>query len=179
MKRRDLLKGIAAATVVSVAAPRAWAADQGESEKMVEYLFVQNAKEVSLKDGVLTLKGVADDTLYFSDRPDRIVGRETTKEFVDTWAQGTDSFKENPPNAVLSVLHGAELQDIVVELKEPRLKGADLVYAVEVLDGEKTAKGGICSLFIDVIGRPLTPLSVAGVARRTSRRTARRVARRH
>lgn len=30
-----------------------------------------------------------------------------------------------------------------------------------------------------VVGRPLTPVSYAGVARRTSRRTARRVARRN
>ena len=178
MKRRELLKVLAVASVVASTAPRAWAAEQAEAGKMVEYLFVQNAKEVLLKDGVLTLKGIADDTLYFSDRPDRIVGRETTKKFVDTWAQGTDSFKENPPNAVLSVLHGAELKDIVVVLKKPRIKGDDLVYDVEVLDGEKAAKGGVSSLFIDVIGRPLTPGSVAGVARRSSRRTVRRVERR-
>ena len=178
MKRRELLKVLAVASVVASTAPRAWAAEQAEAGKMVEYLFVQNAKEVLLKDGVLTLKGIADDTLYFSDRPDRIVGRETTKKFVDTWAQGTDSFKENPPNAVLSVLHGAELKDIVVVLKKPRIKGGDLIYDVEVLDGEKAAKGGISSLFIDVIGRPLTPGSVAGVARRSSRRTVRRVERR-
>ncbi|MBY8977655.1 hypothetical protein KHP62_17715 [Rhodobacteraceae bacterium NNCM2] len=30
-----------------------------------------------------------------------------------------------------------------------------------------------------VVGRPLTPVSVAGVSRRTSRRTARRVSRRY
>jgi hypothetical protein len=179
MKRREVLKSLAVASVVAAVAPRAWAAGQGESEKMVEYLFVQNAQKVSLKDNVLTLKGIAADTLYFSDRPDRIVGREMTKKFVDTWGKGKDSFKENPPNAVLSVLHGSKLQDIVVVLKNPRLKGDDFVYDVEVLDGEKIAKGGMSSLFIDVIGRPLTPVSVAGVARRTSRRTARRVDRRH
>jgi hypothetical protein len=31
--------------------------------------------------------------------------------------------------------------------------------------------GGICSLFIDIIGLPFTPLSFAGVARRTAYRT--------
>jgi hypothetical protein len=178
MKRRELLKSLTIASAVSVVAPRVWATGDTETEKDVEYLFVQNAKEVSLKDGVLTMKGIAQETLFFSDRPERIVGRETTKEFVDTWAQGTDSFKENPPNAVLSVSHGAKLQDIVVVLKNPSLKGDDLVYDVDVLDGEKTAKGGISSLFIDVIGRPLTPVSIAGGRRRVRRRTRRRVERR-
>ncbi|MEN8809624.1 MAG: hypothetical protein ABF291_19260 [Desulfobacterales bacterium] len=133
---------------------------------------------MTLKYGVLTLKEVVNDTLYFSDRPDRIVGRVTTKEFVDTWAQGHDSFKSDPPNAVLSVLHRPEPLDITVVLKKPRLAGNDLVYNVEVLDGEKMANGEQCALFIDVIGRPLTPLSYAGAVRRTSRRTSRRTARR-
>jgi hypothetical protein len=68
--------------------------------------------------------------------------------------------------------------EVVVVLKRPRLAGGDLVYDVEVLDGAKTLDGGASTLFIDVIGRPLTPMSYAGVARRTSRRTARRVTRR-
>ena len=34
--------------------------------------------------------------------------------------------------------------------------------------------GALAALFIDVVGRPLTPLSVAGVSRRTARRVDRR-----
>ena len=36
----------------------------------------------SLKDGVLTMKRVTADTVYFSDRPERITGRVTTQKFV-------------------------------------------------------------------------------------------------
>ena len=43
---------------------------------------MQNSKSASLKDGVLTMKGVTADTLYFSDRPERITGRVTTQKFV-------------------------------------------------------------------------------------------------
>jgi hypothetical protein len=177
MKRRELLKSLAAASLVSAVARPAWAAGQGETGKTVEYLFVQNAQKVSLKDGVLTLKGITPNTLYFSDRPDRIVGRVTTKEFVGAWTQGHDSFQNDPPNAVLSVLHQPEPQDTTVVLKHPRLESDNLIYDVEVLDGGKAASGEQCSLFIDVIGRPLTPLSFAGVARRTRRRTVRRIVR--
>jgi hypothetical protein len=54
----------------------------------------------------------------------------------------------------------------VVELKDPKLDGVDLTYTVEILDGEMPASGGPNSLFIDVIGRPLSPVSVCGVRRR-------------
>lgn len=42
----------------------------------------------------------------------------------------------------------------------------------QILDGEIPAFSGQVSLFIDPIGRPLTPLSGAGVARRTTRSPA-------
>jgi hypothetical protein len=179
MKRRGFLISITVTLVIAVVAHISWAGGMDENEKVVNYLFVQNALDVSLKGNVLTLKGVANDTLYFSDRPDRIVGRVTTEEFVNTWTQGHDSFKKDPPNAALSIMHGSETQDIVVVLHKPRLNGNDLVYDVEVLDGNKTVSGGAGALFIDEVGRPLTPMSYAGVARRTSRRTTRRVERRN
>jgi hypothetical protein len=173
MKRRELLKSLAVASVISVTAPRVWATSQAEDVKEVEYLFVQNTNQVSLKDGVLTLKGVAQETLYFSDRPERIVGRVTTQEFVDTWADGHESFKADPPNAILSILRKPEAQDIALVLKNPRIKGDDLIYDVDVLDGIAMVSGEVSSLFIDTIGHPLTPLSFAGAARRSSRRSRR------
>jgi hypothetical protein len=50
------------------------------------------------------------------------------------------------------------------------LKGGDLTYTVKVLEGEMPPKGVDVSAFIDIIGRPLTPLSFAGVRRRAWRR---------
>jgi hypothetical protein len=177
MNRRILLKSLAAATVAAPVLQSAFA-NQNEEEQMVDYLFVQHAEGVTIDNGFLRLKDVAIETLYFSDRPERIVGRVTTQEFVDHWSTGDDSFKEDPPNAVVSILHHPEPQDVVVVLSEPELEKNDLVYNVEILDGNSAASGEASALFIDVIGRPLTPLSFAGMSRRTSRRTARRVSRR-
>jgi hypothetical protein len=154
----------AAPTVVEVAEAPAPAADQPE------FLFVQGADSVSLADGVLRMGGVNPATIYFSDRPDRVAGHLTTEEFVATWGEGEDSFASNPPNANLSILAGDEPQEIVLVLTEPRLEDGDLVYNVQILEGAEAATGGASSLFIDIIGRPLTPVSVAGVARRTTRR---------
>jgi hypothetical protein len=74
---------------------------------------------------------------------------------------------------VLSIHHEPLPQDVVAVLRNPRLDGADLVYDAEVLDGEKVADGTAASLFIDVIGRPLTPVSIAGANRRERRRDRR------
>ena len=69
------------------------------------------------------------------------------------------------------MFQGDHVQDAVVVLSDPRLKGSDLVYHVDILEGKIPATAGLSTLFIDS--------AVRRVARRTSRRTARRVDRRH
>ena len=139
----------------------------------IEALYVQNAHSMSYADGKLTLHTVAPTTLFFSDRPDRVTGHCSTPEFVAGWDQGPESFASDPPNAALSIFHEDSVSDVVVELKNPKLHGSSLTYTVEILDGEMPAVGGPNSLFIDVIGRPLSPVSVAGAHRRDRRRDRR------
>ncbi|HTA33196.1 MAG TPA: hypothetical protein VK721_07205 [Solirubrobacteraceae bacterium] len=67
-----------------------------------EALFVQSARRVTSFDGAITLHELAPSTLIFSDRPDRIVGHLTTKQFIEGWGHGENSFLDDPPNAVLS-----------------------------------------------------------------------------
>jgi len=149
-------------------------AEQLETE---ESMFVQTAQGIDSDGKTLTLRGITPSTLYFSDRPERVVGHMTTSDFVDLWAIGDNSFESDPPNAVLAFLEsGADVpDDVVVVLKEPELSGTgELSYAIEVLEGTVPAKTGPVSLFIDPFGRPLSPVSVCGVRRRGRRRARRR-----
>lgn len=139
----------------------------------IEALFVQTAHSMSYQNGKLTLSKLAPTTLFFSDRPDRVTGHISSEEFVQSWDQGEDSFESNPPNAVLSIFHPDMVSDIVVELTDPVLNNNELTYTVIILDGEMPAEGGPSSLFIDVIGRPLSPVSAAGMHRRDDRRDRR------
>jgi len=146
-----------------------------EGAKEADFLFVQNAKSMTYDKakGRLTLKGVSPVTIFFTDRPERIAGNMATSAFVPFWSDGKDSFAKDAPNANLSIMEpGRVVADIVVVLKSPAMKGEDLSYDVSILEGDMPAKGGPVSLFIDVIGMPLTPLSYAGVARRTAYRRA-------
>jgi hypothetical protein len=143
--------------------------------QMAQLLFVQNAAGVAFDatGRTMTLKGLAPTTLFFSDRPVRIAGHYRTDEYLRFWKDGPDSFLTDPPNATLSVFDAGngELSDVVVTLRNPRVSGADLSYDITVIAGALPKATGPVSLFIDIIGMPWTPLSFAGVARRTAYRT--------
>ena len=105
---------------------------------------------------MLTLHEIGASTLYFSDRPKRVVGHVTSEMFVDMWDEGENSFEEDPPNAVLAFLESGEdvPDDVVTEIQNPRMR-APAMYDFKTLDGTMpaSAKGGV-TLFIDPFGRP-------------------------
>jgi hypothetical protein len=163
---------LAATALAATAAPLRTALAQA---KEADFLFVQNAKYMVYHkgSGKLTLQGISPVTIFFTDRPERIAGNMPTRVFVPFWSEGKDSFAKDNPNANLSILEKDKaVADIVVTIAKPVLKGDDLTYEVKVLEGTMPAKGGPVSLFIDVIGMPLTPISYAGMARRTAYRRA-------
>jgi len=136
-----------------------------------EYLFVQpfdagTWEPKSGEDGtyLLTLTGVAADTTYFSDRPERITGLARTQPFLD----GLGFTSENPPNAAIVAQTESGEQDVlVVQLFNPVYDAgaATLVYEARILadyggrglahlaqqqtDYELAASFGEGSLFID------------------------------
>jgi hypothetical protein len=146
--------------------------DDGEKTTNVDLLFVQNAKSMEYRDGKLVLKEVNPITVCFADRPSRLAGHMPTEKFVPMWSEGKNSFLKDPPNATLSIYIGDKMVDSVVELSNPQLADGNLSYDLKILEGEPPAEGGACSLFIDIIGCPLTPFSYAGATRRAFRRGA-------
>ncbi len=142
----------------------------------ISALFVQSAHGAETIGDRLVLRGVSPSTIYFSDRPQRVVGHLETSEFVGFWGEGEDSFAEDPPNAVLAFIGEGESvpSEVVIEISDPSIDGHDLSYAAKVLDGTLPANAAGCSLFIDPFGRPLSPVSVAGMHRRDRRRDRRR-----
>ncbi|QJP17560.1 hypothetical protein G3545_09405 [Starkeya sp. ORNL1] len=136
-------------------------------------LIVLNSKGATLKDGKLVLTGVASNSIIFADRPVRAAGHALTAHLLEEWS-AQDSFGKDPPNATVSVFNkaGDSVQDAVVTLKSPKLEGDTLTFDVAVLEGALTGGDGPASVFIDIIGMPFTPMSYAGVARRTAYRGA-------
>jgi len=142
-----------------------------DTTSKVEMLFVQSAKAATIVNGKLTLIGVGATTVFFSDRPRRIAGHVATEEMISLWSEGQNSFLKDPPNATLSAFTSdGHVSNTVVVLRNPTLVGDRMSYDVTVTQGNLPANVDGASLFIDIIGMPLTPLSFAGVARREYRR---------
>ena len=118
----------------------------------VSLLFVQNATGITYNktSNTLTLEGVNPVVTYFSDRPYRIAGHVLLPGFIQLWDEGSDSFKDDPPNANLSILEGSHVKSAVIEIAEPRFRNNRLTCkVVRVLEGDLPASGGVSSLFID------------------------------
>jgi hypothetical protein len=142
--------------------------------EVVPSLLVFNARGAELQRDKLVLNGISQNTIVFADRPVRAAGHDTTAHVVEDWNKGSDNFAKDPPNATVSAFtkDGSGVKDAVVVLKSPKLEGDRLTFEVEVLEGDLKGADGAAAVFIDIIGRPLTPLSFAGVARRTAWRGA-------
>jgi hypothetical protein len=127
-----------------------------EEQPKLQLMFVQTAEDVQADPdaGTLRLKNVGSQTLYFSDRPERIAGHVTMANYLEEWKAGADNFGEDPPNATLSVYEAGQPDNtlVVVELTDPVVEGDDLVYHYKLINGEMPKAGGEAALFIDWIG---------------------------
>jgi hypothetical protein len=141
--------------------------------EIVPSLFVLNSRGATLQGDTLTLTGVMPSSIIFADRPVRSAGHQPTADVIAEWGSGDDSFAKNPPNATVSVFGKDGLvKDAVVVLKNPKLEGDKLTFNVQTLEGDLTGGDGAAAVFIDMIGRPFSPMSFAGVARRSAFRGA-------
>jgi hypothetical protein len=128
------------------------------SDQKVELMFVQTAEDfkVNTKDKTLRLVNVNPQTLYFSDRPQRVAGNLTMPAYFDEWTDkaGADNFKNDPPNATLSVYEGSNKENTlaVIEISHPVMEGKDLIYKYKIIEGKMPKAGGATALFIDWIG---------------------------
>src|SRR5467141_1004701 len=141
--------------------------------EVVPSLFVLNSRGATLQGDTLTLTGVTPHSIIFADRPVRAAGHQLTTDIIADWGSGDDSFAKNPPNATVSVFSkDGSVKDAVVVLKNPKLDGDKLTFSVQTLEGDLAGGDGAAAVFIDIIGRPFSPLSFAGVARRSAFRGA-------
>jgi hypothetical protein len=145
----------------------------GKQSGNVDVLFVQNAKDVTFKNGKLVLQGVNPVTVCFTDRPARLAGHMQTSKFIPLWSKGKDSFLKDNPNATLSLFSGDNVSDLVVELSNPQLSGNDLTYDARILEGTPPANGGACVRYSSIssvcqllLSHMLAPRAVPGGANR-------------
>jgi hypothetical protein len=145
---------VAAAVLAGCAGSEAPGANAGGSQ--AQLMFVQSAEDlrVDAARSTLRLVRVNAQTLYFSDRPQRIAGNLKMADYLKTWKEGRDNFGADPPNATLSVYEPGRADQtlVVITIMKPVVDGADLLYTYKIVEGTMPANGGATSLFIDWYG---------------------------
>ncbi len=131
---------------------------ESSASNRIQLMFVQTAEDIKIDPATKTLRlvNVNQQTLYFSDRPNRIAGNITMAAYMDEWksGEGPDNFSNDPPNATISIYEPGRQDNTiaVVEISHPVIEGKDLLYKYRVIEGSLPEKGGTTALFIDWIG---------------------------
>jgi len=121
-----------------------------DESKKPAYLLVLSGASGSFEGDKLTLNGVPN-VVYFSDQPARKAGHISIEEFLESWNKGNNSFKEDPPNAVFSILSGKRNENIVVEILNASMEDNSLSLNIGLLNGTIPNDFKQSSLFIDEI----------------------------
>lgn len=128
-------------------------------------LFVQNAQGMSYDRGAntLILDQPSPTVIFFADRPYRVAGHLPLPAFLEMWSEGANSFKQDPPNANLSIIDGGDVSSAVIEITNPQFSNDRLTYEViKVLEGDLSPSAGVSSLFIDGLFRGAAAGAVGG-----------------
>jgi len=156
--RYTLFLGVAAMAITSWGMPNISVAQTTPAQEKVQLMFVQTAEDLKVDPVAKTIRlvNVNKQTLYFSDRPNRIAGNLTMAAYMDEWTAraGKDNFANDPANATLSVYEPGRQDNtiIVVEISNPVIDGKDLIYSYKLIEGTLPKAGGATSLFIGWIG---------------------------
>ena len=138
MSLRIVVVVLAIGACLALAAPLRAAGEKGKPA----YLFAQTAKnaEIAASSGgtwTLRLSGADLDTIWFTDRPARDMGRIGKEEFVKNWNSGEDPFGRDPPNAAVELRDASGKTSVVtVTLVSMSQDGGDLVYRIRPLDAK-------------------------------------------
>ena len=116
-ERKSLLAGVGVLIFTVILAGVAVTA-HNNNEPQPEWLMVMNAETGEFQPAgdsyTLTLGGVDEEMLAFTDRPEREAQTWNTSAFLDYWA---NEFGDDPPNAVVSA-NGVQ---VAVTLSDPRV----------------------------------------------------------
>ncbi len=122
------------------------------------FMFVQVAEDLKVDPAKSTLRlvKVNKQTLWFSDRPNRMAGHIKMPAYLREWTAeaGKDNLGADPPNAVVSAYEPGQPDNsiAVVKISQPVVDGDDLVYSYQMVEGKLPDSGGATALFIDRVG---------------------------
>ena len=125
--------------------------DNHKKDTVAEWLFVQTSPEAKMTSDTTLVMLVTREIFAFTDRPNRKCAYATANEFVSLWEVG-GSFKDDPPNAVLTWAEGnkAHEAEVVLTGASALAHGRAISFEVKLAAGEvPSGKMQYVSLFVD------------------------------
>lgn len=115
-----------------------------ESPQLLAILHAQSGtiSEINSTSYTLQLNELADKTILFSDRPNRIVVTQSIQDFIGNWTIGDDSFQVDPPNAALVLTDDQEFDVFEIELFNPQYDNNEktITYDFSVLGNATSSR---------------------------------------
>jgi hypothetical protein len=132
-----------------------------EEAKPAEWLFVHTSTTAEMTSDTTLVMPVTREIFAFTDRPNRKHGYLTAHAFVSLWDKGEgNTFKADPPNAVLTWLDGDKVHEAEVVITDASVLAHGRAISFEVkLEAGQALIGQMqgFSMFIDAIPRLCGP----------------------
>ena len=124
-----------------------------EEAKPAEWLFVHTSPTAEMTSDTTLVMPVTREIFAFTDRPNRQHGYLTAHAFVSLWDKGEgDTFKADPPNAVLTWVEGDKVHEAEVIITDASVLAHGKAISFEVkLEAGEALSGQMqrLSLFVD------------------------------
>jgi hypothetical protein len=129
-----------------------------DAAKPAEWLFVHTAETAEMTSATTLVMPVTREIFAFTDRPNRMHAYMNAHEFVSLWDEGEgDTFKADPPNAVLTWVDGDEMKEAEVSITDAEVvgfgNGQAIQYSVMFEAGDMfSGQIAAVSVFVDMGG---------------------------
>ena len=98
-----------------------------------EWLYTHTAIEATATSSTTLVMPFTADIFAFTDRPNREHKYISGDEFASYWNDSNDenSFKLDPPNAVLTWVDGGNVEEVEVVITDANFDGTNVIYTIE------------------------------------------------
>ena len=125
--------------------------DDNSNDLQKEWLYTHTALEATATSSTTIVIPFTEDIFAFTDRPNREHKYISGDEFASYWNDydGENSFKLDPPNAVLTWVDADGVEEVEVVITDANFDGDNIIYTIENTTITSNQSFEDVSLFVD------------------------------
>ena len=125
--------------------------DDSSNDLQKEWLYTHTALEATATSSTTLVIPFTEDIFAFTDRPNREFKYISGDEFASYWNDydGENSFKLDPPNAVLTWVDADGVEEVEVVITDADFDGTNVIYTIENTTITANQSFEEVSLFVD------------------------------